>query len=185
MTWSQCRQLFDLANGWHCMCKDRWNWMSTSEEQKEKVLRLARKLMRQEGIRTGQSLWASRYDTKIKTTKNGISIPDERAAGNGRAELNHCWREDSDWLHLKAGLILYASERLVATLHQGLMNIEFRESLWCNVVMNWEVIIWRSIKSNLLATLESFSSVNGYWIIKDVHSLPHEASGRSLCLKTL
>ena len=82
-----CNSYLTWQKGWDCMCKDRWNWMSTSEEQKEKVLRLARKLMRQEGIRTGQSLWASRYDTKTKTAKNGISIPDERAAGNGRAEL--------------------------------------------------------------------------------------------------
>ena len=43
----------------------------------------------------------------------------------------------SDQLHLTAGgLTSYASERLEATLHQGQMNIEFRESLWCNVIMN-------------------------------------------------
>jgi hypothetical protein len=59
----------------------------------------------------------------------------------------------SDRLHLKAGgLILYASERLKATLHQGLMNIVFRESLWYNVIMNLDGITCRSIKSNERST---------------------------------
>ena len=43
----------------------------------------------------------------------------------------------SDQLHLKArGLTLYDSERLEATFHQGLMNLEFRDSIWYNVIMN-------------------------------------------------
>jgi hypothetical protein len=59
-------------------------------DEKEKVLRLAKNLCDKKENGVDKVFEHQDMTPKRRQQKNGISTPDERAVGKGRAELNHC-----------------------------------------------------------------------------------------------